>query len=159
MDVRAGVGWDSHRLAAGRTLVLGGVRVPCEFGFDAHSDGDVLLHAVTDALLGALALGDIGMHYPDTDPRWKDCDSGVFLRHAASLVRERGYRISNVDATVILQRPRLRDYREAIRSSLAALLGLEPDRVSVKFKTAEQMGPVGEGRSAEAQAVALLVRD
>jgi 2-C-methyl-D-erythritol 2,4-cyclodiphosphate synthase len=159
MDLRIGLGWDNHRLAAGRALVLGGVRIPCEFGFEAHSDGDVLLHAVTDALLGALALGDIGMHFPDSDPRWKDCDSGVFLRHAASLARERGYRISNVDATVILQRPKLKDYRDAIRSNLASLLALEPDRVSVKFKTAEMVGPVGEGKSGEAQAAVLLVRD
>lgn len=158
MDVRIGLGWDNHRLAEGRALVLGGVRVPCEFGFDAHSDGDILLHAVTDALLGALALGDIGMHFPDTDPRWKDCDSAVFVRHAASLVRQHGYRIGNVDATVILQRPKLGDLRAAIRSSLAALLELEPERVSVKFKTAEKVGPVGEGRSAEAQAAVLLIR-
>jgi len=159
MDIRIGLGWDNHRLAEGRALILGGVRVPCEFGFDAHSDGDILLHAVTDALLGALALGDIGMHFPDTDPRWKDCDSGVFVRHAASLVRERGYRIGNVDATVILQRPKLGDLRAAIRTSLAALLDLDPAQVSVKFKTAEKVGPVGEGRSAEAQAAVLLVRD
>jgi 2-C-methyl-D-erythritol 2,4-cyclodiphosphate synthase len=159
MDIRIGLGWDNHRLAKGRALILGGVRVPCEFGFDAHSDGDILLHAVTDALLGALALGDIGMHFPDTDPRWKDCDSGVFVRHAASLVRERGYRIGNVDATVILQRPKLGDLRAQIRASLAALLELDPAQVSVKFKTAEKVGPVGEGRSAEAQAAVLLVRD
>lgn len=159
MDVRVGLGWDNHRLAEGRALVLGGVRVACEFGFEAHSDGDVLLHAVTDALLGALALGDIGMHFPDTDPRWKGCESGVFLRHATTLAAQRGYRISNVDATVILQRPKLKDHREAIRSSLAALLELPPDRVSVKFKTAEKVGPVGEGRSAEAHAAVLLIKD
>lgn len=159
MDVRLGLGWDNHRLAAGRALILGGVRVPCEFGFDAHSDGDILLHAVTDALLGALALGDIGMHFPDSDPRWKDCDSGVFVRHAAALVRRSGYRIGNVDATVILQRPKLADLRAQIRASLAALLELDPERVSVKFKTAEKVGPVGEGLSAEAQAAVLLVRD
>lgn len=158
MDIRIGLGWDNHRLSAGRALVLGGVRVPCEFGFDAHSDGDILLHAVTDALLGALALGDIGMHFPDSDPRWKDCDSSVFVRHAASLVRERGYRIANVDATVILQRPKLGPLRAEIRASLARLLELDEDRVSVKFKTAEKVGPVGEGLSAEAQAAVLLVR-
>lgn len=159
MDVRVGLGWDNHRLAQGRALILGGVPVPCEFGFEAHSDGDVLLHAVTDALLGALALGDIGMHFPDTDPRWKDCESGVFLRHAAALARQRGYRISNVDATVILQRPKLQHHREAIRSSVAALLELPLDRVSLKFKTAEKVGPVGEGKSGEAQAAVLLIRD
>jgi len=159
MDVRVGLGWDNHRLAPGRALVLGGVRIPCEFGFEAHSDGDVLLHALTDALLGALALGDIGMHFPDSDPRWKDCDSLVFLRHAAALARERGYRIGNVDATVILQRPKLKDWREAIRASVAAALELPPERVSIKFKTAEKVGPVGEGKSGEAQAAVLLVRD
>lgn len=159
MDIRIGLGWDNHRLAEGRVLILGGVRVPCEFGFDAHSDGDILLHAVTDALLGALALGDIGMHFPDTDPRWKDCDSSVFVRHAAELVRERGYRIGNVDATVILQRPKLGDLRAAIRANLASLLELDPAQVSVKFKTAEKVGPVGEGKSAEAQAAVMLIRD
>ena len=158
MDIRTGLGWDNHRLAAGRPLILGGVAVPCEFGLDGHSDADVLSHAVTDALLGALALGDIGMHFPDTDPRWKGCDSLVFLRHAVSLAREQGYSISNVDATVILQRPKLKDYPQAIRESLAAALGLAVDRVSVKFKTAEKVGPVGEGKSGEAQAAVLLVR-
>ena len=158
MDIRTGLGWDNHRLAEGRPLILGGVTVPCEFGLDGHSDADVLSHAVTDALLGALALGDIGMHFPDTDPRWKGCDSLVFLRHAVSLVKEQGYSISNVDATVILQRPKLKDYRQAIRESLAVALGLAVDRVSVKFKTAEKVGPVGEGKSGEAQAAVLLVR-
>ena len=158
MDIRTGLGWDNHRLAEGRPLILGGVTVPCEFGLDGHSDADVLSHAVTDALLGALALGDIGMHFPDTDPRWKGCDSLVFLRHAVSPVQEQGYSISNVDATVILQRPKLKDYRQAIRESLAVALGLAVDRVSVKFKTAEKVGPVGEGKSGEAQAAVLLVR-
>lgn len=158
MDIRTGLGWDNHRLAEGRPLILGGVTVPCEFGLDGHSDADVLSHAVTDALLGALALGDIGMHFPDTDPRWKGCDSLVFLRHAVSLVKEQGYAISNVDATVILQRPKLKDYRQAIRENLAAALDMVVDRVSVKFKTAEKVGPVGEGKSGEAQAAVLLIR-
>ncbi|MBI5280118.1 MAG: 2-C-methyl-D-erythritol 2,4-cyclodiphosphate synthase [Candidatus Solibacter usitatus] len=158
MDIRTGLGWDNHRIAVGRPLVLGGIVIPCEFGLDGHSDADVLAHAVTDALLGALAEGDIGMHFPDTDPRWKGGDSMVFLRHAVSLVRERGYQISNVDSTVILQRPKLKDYRQAIRESLAGALGIELDRVSVKFKTAEQVGPVGEGKSGEAQAAVLLMR-
>lgn len=158
MDIRTGLGWDNHRLAEGRPLILGGVTVPCEFGLDGHSDADVLCHAVTDALLGALALGDIGMHFPDTDPRWKGCDSLVFLRHAAALVREKGYEISNVDATVILQRPKLKDYRQAMRESLAAALELDVERVSVKFKTAEKVGPVGEGKSGEAQAAVLVIR-
>jgi 2-C-methyl-D-erythritol 2,4-cyclodiphosphate synthase len=157
-EVRTGLGWDVHRIAPGRPLILGGVAVACEFGLEGHSDADVLAHAITDALLGAAALGDIGMHFPDTDPRWKGADSLVFLRHACALLAERGYRIVNVDSTVILQRPKLKDYRTTIREKLAATLGLELDRVSVKFKTAEKVGPVGEGRSAEAQAIALIER-
>jgi len=153
-----GLGWDVHRLAAGRPLVLGGVSIPSEFGLEGHSDADVLAHAITDAILGAAALGDIGMHFPDTDARWKDCDSLVFLRHAREMAAAEGYRIANVDSTVILERPKLQDYREAIRRRLAETLGLELDRVSVKFKTAEKVGPVGEGRSAEAQAVVSLQR-
>jgi len=157
MDIRTGLGWDNHRIAAGRALILGGVRVESDFGLEGHSDADVLAHAITDALLGALALGDIGMHFPDSDPRWKGCDSLVFLRHAVSLATQRGYTISNVDASVILERPKLKDYRARIRATLAEALGIAVDRVSVKFKTAEKVGPVGEGRSAEAQATALLV--
>lgn len=158
MDLRTGLGWDNHRIITGRPLILGGVTIPCEFGLDGHSDADILSHAITDALLGALALGDIGMHFPDTDPQWKGCDSLKFLRHAAALVRERGYQISNVDSTVILQRPKLKDYRLPIRETLAAALELDVDRVSVKFKTAEKVGPVGEGKSGEAQAAVLLIK-
>jgi 2-C-methyl-D-erythritol 2,4-cyclodiphosphate synthase len=159
IDIRTGLGWDNHRIATGRLLVLGGVEVPSEFGLEGHSDADVLCHAITDALLGAAALGDIGMHFPDSDARWKGCDSLVFLRHAVSLVEELGFRILNVDSTVILERPKLKDYRRSIRETLATALGLDLDRVSVKFKTAENVGPVGEGRSAEAQAIATIVRD
>jgi 2-C-methyl-D-erythritol 2,4-cyclodiphosphate synthase len=155
-EIRTGLGWDNHRLAPGRALILGGITVPSEMGLEGHSDADVLAHAITDAILGAAALGDIGMHYPDTDPRWKGSDSLVFLRHAKELVETTGYRVLNVDATVILERPKLKDFREAIRERLAATLEVEVDRVSVKFKTAEQLGPVGEGRSAEAQAVVTL---
>jgi 2-C-methyl-D-erythritol 2,4-cyclodiphosphate synthase len=157
-DIRVGIGWDSHRIARGRALILGGVLIPSEFGLEGHSDADILSHAITDALLGAAALGDIGMHFPDSDPLWKDASSEQFLDHAAALVRKNGYRISNVDATVILERPKLRDHRLAIRESLAGTLGLSVDRVSVKFKTAEGVGPVGEGKSAEAQAIVLLQR-
>jgi 2-C-methyl-D-erythritol 2,4-cyclodiphosphate synthase len=159
IDIRTGLGWDNHRIAAGRALILGGVVVPSEFGLEGHSDADVLSHAITDALLGAAALGDIGMHFPDSDARWKGCDSLVFLRHAVSLVHAQGFQILNVDSTVILERPRLKDYRLSIRETLASALGLELDRVSVKFKTAEKVGPVGEGRSAEAQAIATIARD
>jgi 2-C-methyl-D-erythritol 2,4-cyclodiphosphate synthase len=155
-EVRTGIGWDVHRLAAGRPLILGGVTVPFELGLEGHSDSDVLSHAITDAILGAAALGDIGMHFPDFDPQWQGCDSLVFLRRAKDLAEEQGYRIVNVDSTVVLERPKLKDFRDAIRERLAEALGLEKDRVSVKFKTAEKVGPVGEGRSAEAQAVVSL---
>jgi 2-C-methyl-D-erythritol 2,4-cyclodiphosphate synthase len=154
--VRTGLGWDVHRTARDRPLLLGGVRVPEDFGLEGHSDADVLAHAITDAILGAAALGDIGMHFPDTDPRWQGCDSLVFLRHAKDLAVAQGYRVANVDSTVILERPKLKDYRAAIRARLAEALDLEIGQVSVKFKTAEGMGPVGEGRSAEAQAVVTL---
>jgi 2-C-methyl-D-erythritol 2,4-cyclodiphosphate synthase len=137
-------------------MILGGVTIPSEFGLEGHSDADILFHAVTDALLGAAALGDIGMHFPDTDPKWKGADSGQFLKHAVRLVADKGYTVANVDTTVILERPKLKDYRQAIRESLAKTLGLDLDRVSVKFKTAERVGPVGEGKSAEAQALVLL---
>lgn len=154
---RIGLGWDNHRISTGRPLILGGVRIQCDFGLEGHSDADVLAHAITDALLGALALGDIGTHFPDTDQRWKDCDSLVFLRHAATLVREQGFVIGNVDATVILERPKLKDYRQSIRENLAQTLEIPTDFVSLKFKTSERVGPVGEGRSAEAQAIVLLL--
>lgn len=153
---RVGQGWDVHRIVRGRPMILGGVTIPSEFGLEGHSDADILSHAITDALLGAAGLGDIGMHFPDTDPRWKGGDSLMFLRHARDLVIGQGYQIANVDSTVILERPKLKDYREAIREKLAATLGIGADRVSVKFKTAEKLGPVGEGLSAEAQAAVLL---
>jgi 2-C-methyl-D-erythritol 2,4-cyclodiphosphate synthase len=155
---RVGQGWDVHRTVAGRPLILGGVSIPSEFGLEGHSDADVLSHAITDALLGAAALGDIGMHFPDSDPRWKGADSLKFLRHARDLAAEIGYGIVNVDSTVILERPKLKDFRTAIREKLAQTLDLQPDQVSVKFKTAEAVGPVGEGRSAEAQAIVVLCR-
>jgi 2-C-methyl-D-erythritol 2,4-cyclodiphosphate synthase len=157
-EIRTGLGWDVHRIVAGRPLILGGVTVPCEFGLEGHSDADVLAHAITDAILGAAALGDIGMHFPDSDPRWKGCDSLVFLRHAKELAEAKGYRIVNVDSTVILERPKLKDFRMTLRERLAGALALDVDRVSVKFKTAEKVGPVGEGRSAEAQAIVTLER-
>lgn len=156
---RVGLGWDTHRLKEGRPLILGGVEVPADLGLDGHSDADILLHAITDALLGALALGDIGMHFPDTDPEWKGADSRRFLAHAHALIAQQGYRIANLDTTVILQKPKLKDFRTPIRENVAEILGLPVEQVSVKFKTAERVGPVGERLSAEAQAVVLLVRD
>ncbi len=159
IEYRTGLGWDVHRTGPHRALIVGGITIPAEFGLEGHSDADVLLHAVTDALLGAAALGDIGMHFPDTDPQWKGAGSTRFLEHALQLVRHRGYTLINLDSTVILERPKLKDFRLAIRENLAAILGLELDRISVKFKTAEKVGPVGEGRSAEAQAIVTLSRE
>ena len=157
MNVRVGQGWDVHRVITGRPLILGGIAIPCDFGLEGHSDADVLSHAVTDAILGALAAGDIGMHFPDTDPRWKGAGSLRFLKHACDLAAEAGYCVGNVDSTVILERPKLKDHRLAIRESLARTMGLAVDQVSVKFKTAERVGPVGEGRSAESQAIVYLL--
>jgi len=157
-EYRSGLGWDAHRTIAGRPLILGGVAIASEVGLDGHSDADVLSHAITDAILGAACLGDIGMHFPDTDSRWKDADSINLLRHAKALAQDAGFELVNVDATVILERPKLNDYRMAIRRSLAECLKLAADRVSVKFKTAEKVGPVGEGRSAEALAVVSVRR-
>jgi len=157
-EFRTGLGWDNNRIAEGRPLILGGVTIESPFGLFGHSDADILLHALTDAVLGAAALGDIGMHFPDTDPQWKGASSDLFLKHAKSLVEELGFRIINVDCTAILERPKLKDYRLPIRESIAACLGLELDRVNVKFKTSEKVGPVGEGLSAEAQAVVTLAR-
>ena len=154
--LRCGLGWDSHRIAAGRPLSLGGIHIPSGFGLEGHSDADILLHAITDAVLGALALGDIGMHFPDTDPRSKGAGSAQFLQHALQLAADRGYSVVNVDSTVILEKPKLKDHRQQIREAVAATMALSIEQVSVKFKTAEKVGPVGEGRSAEAQAIVLL---
>lgn len=153
---RIGHGWDTHRIEAGRALIIGGVTIPSEFGLAGHSDADILLHAITDALLGALALGDIGMHFPDSSPEWKGAASRQFVVHAMQLVQRERFRLVNVDTTVILERPKLKDFRSAIRENLSAILQLPLDAVSVKFKTAERVGPVGEGRSSEAHAVVLL---
>ena len=153
---RTGLGWDNHRIAPGRPMIIGGIQIESEFGLEGHSDADVLLHAITDAILGAAALGDIGMHFPDTDPRWKGADSVRFLQHAAQLARESGYSIANIDSTVILERPKLKDYRQTIRENIARIVDVGIEQISVKFKTAEKVGPVGEGRSAEAQAIVLL---
>ena len=157
-EVRTGLGWDVHRLAPGRELILGGVRIASDWGLEGHSDADILSHAITDALLGGAALGDIGMHFPDTDPQWKGAASAKFLEHAAALVKQAGFSLVNVDTTVILEKPKLKNYREAIRESLARALGLPLERVSVKFKTAEGVGPVGQGFSAEAQASVTISR-
>lgn len=158
-ELRVGEGWDLHRLVTGRRLLLGGVEIPFERGELAHSDGDVLLHALTDALLGAAALGDIGAHFPPSDPRWKDADSLELLARAVDLVAAEGWRLVNVDCTVVLERPRLGPHVDAIRARVAAALRLEVGRVSVKAKTAEGLGPIGSGDAVEARAVALVERD
>jgi 2-C-methyl-D-erythritol 2,4-cyclodiphosphate synthase len=155
---RIGQGWDTHRTEAGRRLLIGGIEIPSDFGLVGHSDADVLFHAVTDAVLGALALGDIGMHFPDSAAQWKGANSLQFLQHAIQLATEQGWRLVNVDTSVILERPKLKDYRLKIRESLAAAVSLPLHAVSVKFKTAEKVGPVGEGRSCECQAVILLTK-
>jgi 2-C-methyl-D-erythritol 2,4-cyclodiphosphate synthase len=157
-EYRSGLGWDVHRLVRGRPLILGGVKIPADFGLDGHSDADVLSHAITDAILGSVALGDIGMHFPDSDPRWKGADSLRFLSHARDLMRKQGFELVNIDSTVILEKPKLKDYRFDIRERLASTLDIDIERVSVKFKTAEKMGPVGEGKSAEAQAIVTVRR-
>ena len=154
---RIGEGWDTHALVSGRPLIIGGVHVPFERGLLGHSDADVLLHAITDALLGAAALGDIGRHFPDTDAQFKGADSIVLLVEAARRVREKGWSIGNIDSTVIAQAPKLAPHIPAMQGNIAAALGLAFDQVNVKAKTAEKMGPVGEGLSREARAVVLLV--
>ena len=155
-NFRIGQGWDVHRTEPGRPLILGGISIPSEFGLAGHSDADVLFHAVTDAVLGCIALGDIGMHFPDTAPEWKGADSLQFLQHAVKLLEEGGYRLANIDSTIILERPKLKDFRLSIRQSLANAVRLPIDAVSVKFKTAEKVGPVGLGQSCEAQAAVLV---
>jgi 2-C-methyl-D-erythritol 2,4-cyclodiphosphate synthase len=143
-------------MVAGRPLIIGGVHIPSEIGLSGHSDADVLFHAVTDAILGALALGDIGMHFPDSAPEWKGAESIRFLQHAVQLAADGGYALANVDSTILLEHPKLKDFRSAIRESLSLAVGLPLDRVSVKFKTGEKVGPVGEGLSCEAHAAVLL---
>ncbi len=155
-NIRIGEGWDSHALVPGRKLILGGVEVPHTMGLLGHSDADVLLHAIIDALLGAAGLGDIGKHFPDTDARFKGVDSMALLLETARLLTERGLRIGNIDSTVIAQAPKLATHIPAMREKIALALGLDVGCVNVKAKTAEKLGPVGQGLSMEARAVVLL---
>ncbi len=155
---RIGEGWDVHALVPGRKLIIGGVHIPHPQGLLGHSDADVLLHAITDALLGAAALGDIGRHFPDTDERFKGADSGVLLQEAARRVREAGFEIGNVDSTVIAQAPKLSPHIPAMVEGIARTLSVVVGQVNVKAKTAEKIGPVGQGLSIEARAVALLFK-
>lgn len=154
--MRIGFGYDSHRFAEGRPLVLGGVMIPFEKGLAAHSDGDVLIHAIIDALLGAAALGDIGSHFPDTDEKWKGADSTELLAEVVREIRGAGYTIGNIDATVICEQPKLRPYVDAIRNRLSQLLNLSTSQLSIKGKTNEKMDDVGAGLGIEVHAVALL---
>ncbi len=158
MSLRIGEGWDTHALVAGRPLILGGVRIEHSHGLLGHSDADALLHAITDALLGAAGLGDIGRHFPDTDAAFKGADSTVLLAEAARRVRAAGWDIVNVDSTIVAQAPKMAPHIPAMCASIAAALGIEVGSVNVKAKTAEKMGPVGEGRAIEARAVCLLQR-
>lgn len=156
--IRIGQGYDVHAFGPGDHVMLGGVRIPHQRGVRAHSDGDVVLHALCDALLGALALGDIGMHFPDTDPQWRGVDSRVFLRHVASLLREREYGVVNVDVTVLADAPRLGKYRDAMRSNIAADLAIAIDRVNIKATTSEGLGFIGKQEGLACHAIALIER-
>ncbi len=156
MNLRIGEGWDVHALVPGRKLILGGVEIPHTAGLLGHSDADVLLHAITDAVLGAAGLGDIGRHFPDTDAQFKGADSAVLLAEAMRRVREKGWVLVNIDSTIVAQAPKLAPHMPTIQASVARALGVSPDQVNVKAKTAEKLGPVGQGHSMEARAVALL---
>ena len=155
-NLRIGEGWDIHALVAGRALVLGGVTIAHSHGLLGHSDADALLHAITDALFGAAGLGDIGHHFPDTDPAYAGADSGRLLAECVRRVRDAGWQVVNVDATIVAQAPRMAPHIPAMRARIAALLGVATEAVNVKAKTAEKLGPVGEARAIEARAVCLL---
>ncbi|KZT16991.1 2-C-methyl-D-erythritol 4-phosphate cytidylyltransferase [Acidovorax sp. GW101-3H11] len=158
MNFRIGEGWDTHALVPGRALVIGGVHIPHTMGLLGHSDADVLLHAITDAILGAAGLGDIGRHFPDTDAQFRGADSAVLLAEAARRVRAAGWRLGNVDSTVVAQAPRLAAHIPGMRECIAKALQVAPDQVNVKAKTAERLGPVGQGLAMEARAVALIYK-
>lgn len=154
--MRVGMGFDIHRLAAGRPLILGGVEIPAPKGLEGHSDADVLLHALCDALLGSIGEGDIGTYFPDTDPKWKGASSRTFVEKALELVKARGLSVVNADFTVVAEEPRIAPHRPAIRETLAKLLRVAPDRVNLKAKTMEGLGPIGEGQAIGCYAVVLL---
>lgn len=156
LKFRIGEGWDTHALVTGRPLVIGGVHIPHTHGLMGHSDADVLLHAITDALLGATALGDIGRHFPDTDQQFKGADSWLLLQKVGQLLTRNGFQVGNIDATVIAQAPKLASFIPAMCERVAQALDISPNQVNVKAKTAEKMGPVGEGLSMEARAVVLV---
>lgn len=158
MDIRIGQGYDVHAFGEGDHVMLGGVRVPNARGVVAHSDGDVVLHALCDAMLGALALGDIGRHFPPGDPRWKDADSRVLLRHCHALLRERGWVLGNADITVVCEQPKIGPHVAAMQSTIAEDLGVAIDEIGIKATTSERLGFIGRGEGIAAQAVCLLKR-
>ena len=153
---RVGFGMDVHRLVEGRALVLGGITIPSPVGLEGHSDADVLLHAISDALLGAAGLGDIGQHFPDTDPRFKGVASLSLLNRVGALLEQEGYRVVNIDSTVLLEKPKVAPYTNAMRSAIARTLGIQPDQISIKATTSEGLGEIGRGEGAAAYAVALV---
>lgn len=158
MEFRIGNGYDIHRLTRDRKLILGGIHIPHELGLLGHSDADALTHAIMDAMLGALSLGDIGLYFPPSDPRWRDADSLVLLEQVHQLVRQRGWRIGNIDSVIIAERPKLKPHIDAMRQRLAAVLQLQPDQVGIKATTNEKLGPVGREEGIATQAVVLLHR-
>ena len=158
MDIRTGHGYDVHRFAEGRRLILGGTDIPFEMGLDGHSDADVVVHAMMDSLLGALALGDIGQHFPDSDPAYKGADSLKLMERVCTLIRERGYEISNIDATIIAQKPKLKPYILQMRENIAGAMGIDTERVSVKATTEEKLGFTGRLEGISAHAVALVYK-
>jgi 2-C-methyl-D-erythritol 2,4-cyclodiphosphate synthase len=157
-DIRIGFGYDVHQFAADRPLIIGGIEIPYEMGLLGHSDADVLLHAINDALLGALALGDIGTHFPDTDPKWKGVDSKILLSASFGMIKARGFYVINVDSTIVAERPKMKDHIPEMQQIIAGILKIESDRVSVKATTSEKMGFVGRGEGIAAMATILLGR-
>jgi len=157
-DIRTGIGFDVHAFAEGRKLILGGIEIPSQKGLAGHSDADVVLHAITDALLGSLALGDIGIHFPNTDEKYKNADSSIFIKKAKELLEKKGYSISNIDVAVALEKPKISPYLEKMKSSISKILALSPDRISIKATTAEKLGFVGREEGAFAFATATVVK-
>lgn len=158
VDIKIGFGFDVHSFAEGRKLILGGIEIPSDKGLQGHSDADVLLHAISDALLGALALGDIGQHFPNTDPKWKDVKSSVILKHCYQLVKEQGYNLSNIDCMLAMEQPKILPFVESIRKNLAELMQVSLNQISIKATTTEKLGFVGRSEGAVAMATVLLIK-
>ncbi|WP_029522311.1 2-C-methyl-D-erythritol 2,4-cyclodiphosphate synthase [Persephonella sp. KM09-Lau-8] len=156
---RIGIGFDIHRLEEGRKLIIGGIEIPSDIGFKAHSDGDIFFHALTDALLGAIGYGDIGQLFPDNQEKWKNADSRIFVEEACRIIREKGYEIENIDGYIVLQKPKILPYREKIIQNTAKILKINPERIFIKGKTYEKIGEIGEGTAAFAEVVVLLRKE